>query len=387
MSYQNGDTNMGKILEKKKEPEKKQEKEEEQKEEKKEQKEESKEEKKSQPGFFSRTWTKVKTGTSKLKKKAVKAVSKDPDEMPDDEFNEHLQDMEASGETGYASNYYSLLEELKTMPSLMALSKQADSKDVAEAVSENKTLDNKDQEEAKAEAEETAKAGESKTEEPAKTEESTKAEEPAKVEEPAKAEETTADKIKSFAGDGKDLASEGMSIYKSHNRAKELEKLSKSVDPNSSKGRQIQYMQAQAKKESASSGFDMAQSAVNTINKAIGKFGSASLSNIAGKITGFINMALGFGKDMISKRMEKKSVKNGLKGILGGTDVYKQLKGKYKLHGGDMRRAIRVAANQASTKDLVDADKDKLSEEYASKAGDNNKDVADYMGLAGGRDR
>ena len=88
----------------------------------------------------------------------------------------------------------------------------------------------------------------------------------------------------------------------------------------------------------------------------------------------------------MSKRIEKKSIKDGIKGLVGGNDAYKKLKDKYRLHGQDMRRAIRTAAKHSSVTDLINADKDKLSGEYAKNVKDKDSGVADVMGLAGGTD-
>lgn len=198
-------------------------------------------------------------------------------------------------------------------------------------------------------------------------------------------EESTIQKLIDMKDDGVKLGNDAVSIYKSSKRRKALEELEKKTDPNSAKGRQLAYMKEQAKKESVSGGFSMARNIVDTANKAIGKFGSEKLSGIAEKVSKFVNMALEFGQNLAVKKFEKQSVKNGLKGLLGGSEVYTKLKDKYKLNGGTMRRAIRVAANRSSVQELVDADKDKLSEEYAHNVESKDESTASYMGLAGGR--
>ena len=198
-------------------------------------------------------------------------------------------------------------------------------------------------------------------------------------------EESTIQKLIDMKDDGVKLGNDAVSIYKSSKRRKALEELEKKTDRNSAKGRQLAYMKEQAKKESVSGGFSMARNIVDTANKAIGKFGSEKLSGIAEKVSKFVNMALEFGQNLAVKKFEKQSVKNGLKGLLGGSEVYTKLKDKYKLNGGTMRRAIRVAANRSSVQELVDADKDKLSEEYAHNVESKDESTASYMGLAGGR--
>ncbi len=218
---------------------------------------------------------------------------------------------------------------------------------------------------------------EQENKEPKKTDEVEKADE-------AK-EESTIQKLIDMKDDGVKLGNDAVSIYKSSKRRKALEELEKKTDRNSAKGRQLAYMKEQAKKESVSGGFSMARNIVDTANKAIGKFGSEKLSGIAEKVSKFVNMALEFGQNLAVKKFEKQSVKNGLKGLLGGSEVYTKLKDKYKLNGGTMRRAIRVAANRSSVQELVDADKDKLSEEYAHNVESKDESTASYMGLAGGR--
>lgn len=246
-------------------------------------------------------------------------------------------------------------------------------------------------------AQDTATKEEPANKEPKKTDEVEKADAPEKSEQseqsgkasPEEAdeakEESTIQKLIDMKDDSVKLGNDAVSIYKSSKRRKALEELEKKTDRNSAKGRQLAYMKEQAKKESVSGGFSMARNIVDTANKAIGKFGSEKLSGIAEKVSKFVNMALEFGQNLAVKKFEKQSVKNGLKGLLGGSEVYTKLKDKYKLNGGTMRRAIRVAANRSSVQELVDADKDKLSEEYAHNVESKDESTASYMGLAGGR--
>lgn len=412
--------------------------------------------KEEKPGFFKRTWGKIKTGASRAKRKGLKAVSKDPDDMTDDEFNEHLKDLEGEGDIGYASRYYELIDELSKMPSLMALTKQSEGqKDKEEAVDEavKDTQKEQDSEEAPAGKEEIAKKAQdepAEAEEPAKKEnapgkietaekaateeapartdkeaeeietaetpagteaatESAETEEtPAKEEAPEKAEaentpadtekehhseETQSDKgsvARQIVGETAKVAVENkdkaVGIYKNSRRQKTLEKLAGQTDNTSGKGRSYRYMAAQTNKEKTQAGFDIATTAVNTVSDMLQRFGSSKVGDIAGKIAGYINKALAFGRDFMSKRIEKKAIKDGIKGLVGGNDAYKKLKDKYRLHGQDMRRAIRTAAKHSSVTDLINADKDKLSDEYAKNVKDKDSGVADVMGLAGGTD-
>ena len=409
--------------------------------------------KEEKPGFFKRTWGKIKTGASRAKRKGLKAVSKDPDDMTDDEFNEHLKDLEGEGDIGYASRYYELIDELSKMPSLMALTKQSEGqKDKEEAVDEavKDTQKEQDSEEASAGKEEIAKKAQ---EEPAKAEETAKKENapgkietaekaeapartdkeaeeietaetparteaatesaeteeapakeeaaekaeaentPADIEEEHHSEETQSDKgsvARQIVGETAKVAAENkdkaVGIYKNSRRQKTLEKLAGQTDNTSGKGRSYRYMAAQTNKEKTQAGFDIATTAVNTVSDMLQRFGSSKVGDIAGKIAGYINKALAFGKDFMSKRIEKKAIKDGIKGLVGGNDAYKKLKDKYRLHGQDMRRAIRTAAKHSSVTDLINADKDKLSDEYARNVKDKDSGVADVMGLAGGTD-
>ena len=413
--------------------------------------EKSKEEK---PGFFKRTWGKIKTGASKAKRKGLKAISKDPDDMTDDEFNEHLKDLEGEGDIGYASRYYELIDELSQMPSLMALTKQSEGqKDKEKAVDEavkdiqkgqdsekvpadKEEVTGKTQEEItkpeektkKEEVPEDAETGEMpvKTDEvqakaveasgkseiegtpektgetpeaekagstPAKTDEKPQAESADKTEKESHSEEAQADKsavARQIAGETAKVAVENkdkaVGIYKNSRRQKTLEKLAEQTDNTTGKGRSYRYMAAQTNKEKTQAGFDIAATAVNTVSDMLQKFGSSKVGDIAGKIAGYINKALAFGKEFMSKKIEKKSIKEGIKGLVGGNDAYKKLKDKYRLHGQDMRRAIRTAAKHSSVTDLINADKDKLSDEYAKNVKDKDSGVADVMGLAGGTD-
>lgn len=390
--------------------------------------------KEEKPGFFKRTWGKIKTGASRAKRKGLKAVSKDPDDMTDDEFNEHLKDLEGEGDIGYASRYYELIDELSKMPSLMALTKQSEGqKDKEEAVDEavKDTQKEQDSEEApagkeeiaKKEQEEPAKAEEpakkenapgkietaetparteaatesAETEEPPAKEEATEKAEaentPADIEEEHHSEGTQSDKgsvARQIVGETAKVAVENkdkaVGIYKNSRRQKTLEKLAGQTDNTSGKGRSYRYMAAQTNKEKTQAGFDIATTAVNTVSDMLQRFGSSKVGDIAGKIAGYINKALAFGKDFMSKRIEKKAIKDGIKGLVGGNDAYKKLKDKYRLHGQDMRRAIRTAAKHSSVTDLINADKDKLSDEYARNVKDKDSGVADVMGLAGGTD-
>ena len=417
-------------------------------------------------GFWKRSWENVKTGTKKKKRKLIKAFSKEPDDMSDEEFNQYLQDEEADGNEGYAARYYALIEELRQMPSLMQFAKDAEPKDISDAVSDNAKSDESEEkksndvektdkeseqesetqkepethakndieekeqledntgaksEEKEAEPETAAQTkenepeaqqevkseetktesevntGETKTEETkseeTKTEE-TKAEETkseetknkeAKPETKEEKAESTIDKLMDMKEDGVNIGNDAVSIYKSSKRRKALEELEKKTDPNSAQGRQLAYMKEQAKKESVKGGFSIAKNIVDTVNKAIGKFASEKVSGIAAKISKLANMALEFGQNLAVKKQEKNTVKQGLKGLLGGSEVYEKLKDKYKLNGGAMRRAIRVAANRSSVQELVDADKDKLSEEYEHNIESKEEKVNAYMGLAGGR--
>ena len=411
--------------------------------------------KEEKPGFFKRTWGKIKTGASRAKRKGLKAVSKDPDDMTDDEFNEHLKDLEGEGDIGYASRYYELIDELSKMPSLMALTKQSEGqKDKEDAVDEavKDTQKEQDSEETPAGKEEIAKKAQdepAKAEEPAKkenapgkietaekaeaeevpartdkdaeeeieaaetparteaeteraeTEESSAKEEAAEkaeaentpADEEHQSEETQSDKgsvARQIVGETAKVAVENkdkaVGIYKNSRRQKTLEKLAGQTDNTTGKGRSYRYMAAQTNKEKTQAGFDIATTAVNTVSDMLQRFGSSKVGDIAGKIAGYINKALAFGKDFMSKRIEKKSIKDGIKGLVGGNDAYKKLKDKYRLHGQDMRRAIRTAAKHSSVTDLINADKDKLSDEYAKNVKDKDSGVADVMGLAGGTD-
>ncbi len=416
-------------------------------------------------GFWKRSWGNVKTGTKKKKRKLIKAFSKEPDDMSDEEFNQYLQDEEADGNEGYAARYYALIEELRQMPSLMQFAKDAEPKDISDAVSDNaksdeseekksndvektdkeseqeseiqkepetnskndieeneqledntgakseakevepetaepeaaQTKENEPEAQQEIKAEETktdseVNTGETKVEETKKEEtkaEETKSEEtknkeakPETVEEKA---ESTIDKLMDMKEDGVNIGNDAVSIYKSSKRRKALEELEKKTDPNSAQGRQLAYMKEQAKKESVTGGFSIAKNIVDTVNKAIGKFASEKVSGIAAKISKLANMALEFGQNLAVKKQEKNTVKQGLKGLLGGSEVYEKLKDKYKLNGGAMRRAIRVAANRSSVQELVDADKDKLSEEYEHNIESKDERTNAYMGLAGGR--
>ena len=187
-------------------------------------------------------------------------------------------------------------------------------------------------------------------------------------------------------GTVKDGGKQAVNIYKTGKRQKTLEKLAEQSDETTEKGRELRYMASQAKKEKTQAGFDIASTAVNKVSELLTKYGSSKLGSIAGKIAGFVNQALAFGKDFMSKRIEKQSLKNGVKGLIGGTDVYKKLKDKYKLYGQDMRRAIRTATKHSSVADLVNSDRDKLSESYAKKAQEKDGQTEDILGLAGGMD-
>lgn len=184
----------------------------------------------------------------------------------------------------------------------------------------------------------------------------------------------------------KDGGNQAVNIYKTGKRQKTLEKLAGQSDETTEKGRELRYMASQAKKEKTQAGFDIASTAVNKVSELLTKYGSSKLGSIAGKIAGFVNQALAFGKDFMSKRIEKQSLKNGVKGLIGGTDAYKKLKEKYKLYGQDMRRAIRTATKHSSVADLVNSDRDKLSESYAKKAQEKDAQTEDILGLAGGMD-
>ena len=184
----------------------------------------------------------------------------------------------------------------------------------------------------------------------------------------------------------KDGGKQAVNIYKTGKRQKTLEKLAGQSDETTEKGRELRYMASQAKKEKTQAGFDIASTAVNKVSELLTKYGSSKLGSIAGKIAGFVNQALAFGKDFMSKRIEKQSLKNGVKGLIGGTDAYKKLKEKYKLYGQDMRRAIRTATKHSSVADLVNSDRDKLSESYAKKAQEKDTETEDILGLAGGMD-
>ena len=397
-------------------------------------KEEKKEDNAKKEGFWTRSWKSIKTGAKKSKRKLLKAVTKDPEDMTDEEFDGYLQDEEADGNEGYSSRYYALLEELKKMPALMQFAKDAEPKDISEAVGEDQKQENKksETEPVKAEKEteqteetkgpetaevqseetkepETAEVQSEETKEPETAEvqsEETKEPETAEVQseeakepetaevqseetkEPEKTEEqeeSTPDKLKDLKDTGVELGKDTALIYKSSKRRKAIEALEGKADPNSAQGRQLAYMKDQAKKESVSGGFHMAENVVDAVNKAIGKFGSEKLGAVASKISKFVNMALEFGKNLAVKRLEKNSMKKGLKSLLGGSEVYDRLKDKYKVYGGTMRRAIRVAANRSSVQELVDADKDKLSAQYEENVGNKDESTAAFMGLAGGR--
>ena len=397
-------------------------------------KEEKKEDNAKKEGFWTRSWKSIKTGAKKSKRKLLKAVTKDPEDMTDEEFDGYLQDEEADGNEGYSSRYYALLEELKKMPALMQFAKDAEPKDISEAVGEDQKQENKkpETEPVKAEKEteqteetkepetaevqseeakepETAEVQSEETKEPETAEvqseeakepetaevQSEEAKEPEAAEvqseenkEPEKTEEqeeSTLDKLKDLKDTGVELGKDTALIYKSSKRRKAIEALEEKADPNSAQGRQLAYMKDQAKKESVSGGFHMAENVVDAVNKAIGKFGSEKLGAVAAKISKFVNMALEFGQNLAVKRLEKNSMKKGLKSLLGGSEVYDRLKDKYKVYGGTMRRAIRVAANRSSVQELVDADKDKLSAQYEENVENKDESTAAFMGLAGGR--
>ena len=130
-------------------------------------KEEKKEDNAKKEGFWTRSWKSIKTGAKKSKRKLLKAVTKDPEDMTDEEFDGYLQDEEADGNEGYSSRYYALLEELKKMPALMQFAKDAEPKDISEAVGEDQKQENKKSEtepvKAEKETEQTEEAKEPET--------------------------------------------------------------------------------------------------------------------------------------------------------------------------------------------------------------------------------
>ena len=400
----------------------------------------------------------------------------DVDSMSEDEFRVHLLEMEYNGEAGYSSNYDKLVEELQGMPSLMALAKQAEKKDVAEAVEESPQTDSEDKKSSK-EAKAAQKTGEESENETAgkkaadmtvskaalrkatkaeeKTEQGKKKDEESdvdtetakneaknvrkkekdvvkKIPEAAKeaankgdseetgeeaessggeeksegnaeekaeenAEENAGgdedDSLKSqvskmIVGDGKEdesdkdkeerkkkvkqinalqdsalnLGSKSFSSIGDIMRTRSLSKAAKNADSGSKEGRRLQYASYNAKKNMSNGLFDVGQGILDVVNKVFDIFGSDTSKKIAKLVTGFVSKGMTFGKEYFAKRIEKKAAKNGLKGILGGSNVYKKLKTKYKMHAPDMRRAIRTAARHNSVSDLVNADKDKLKD-------------------------
>jgi hypothetical protein len=286
--------------------------------------------------------------------------------------------------------------------------KSAKPEKAAEAAKEEKSTEPaKEAEAAKEEkSAEPAKAAEAakeeKSAEPAKEAEAAKEEksaEPAKEGEAAKAEESTEagkeeesdDILKPLKDQAKELGIDdkkaykkvegvadevvktkddvtaagkaGADIYKSKKRAERLGKMLAKEEAGSDKARKLQYMKDDAEKKASTSGFDVATGVVNTVTKLVSSFAGSKASGIVSKIAGLVNKGLAFGKEKIAQRMDKKAVKNGLKGLIGGSDAYKKLKEKYKIKAPDLRRAIRTAAKASSGKELANADKDKLLEE------------------------
>ena len=153
---------------------------------------------------------------------------------------------------------------------------------------------------------------------PAKTDEKPQAESADKTEKESHSEEAQADKgavARQIAGETAKVAVENkdkaVGIYKNSRRQKTLEKLAEQTDNTTGKGRSYRYMAAQTNKEKTQAGFDIAATAVNTVSDMLQKFGSSKVGDIAGKIAGYINKALAFGKEFMSKKIEKKSIKEG----------------------------------------------------------------------------
>ncbi|MCR5777191.1 MAG: hypothetical protein K6G84_07230 [Lachnospiraceae bacterium] len=403
---------------------------------------------------------KKKSRWSRLKRSIGKVFSgqKNVDDMDEDEFRVHLAEVELNGEAGYESNYDKLVEELKTMPSIMALAKKAETKDIAEAIGESDNADSEDKasskeaakEPEKEEKKEAAAEAESKKKSPTvakgairkaqrkeenaeqedKTEEEKEAEEEvgkdAVKEEAAKAKKKTknvekkvetgetnkkaaeeekeeeeeekeeaeeegkengegegekgeeGEKKEDAADDEKakkeekekqmkelqssaiNLGSKGFSSIGDIMRTRSLSKAAKNADSGTAKGRRLQYASYDAKKKMSSGLFGFGQGALDVINKVFDIFGNDTSKKIAKLVTGFVSKGLDFGKGYFERKIDKKASKNGLKGILGGSDVYKKLKAKYKLHAPDMRRAIRTAAGHSSVSDLINADRDSV---------------------------
>jgi hypothetical protein len=258
----------------------------------------------------------------------------------------------------------------------------AESKEKAADTTEKKSEDSDKTSGDKGETEESKEDEETKekdAEEVAETAEGEEEKTESKSKKAAKKVKEVAKKLLNAKDDAVDTVKAGTGIYNNVERSKRLEKMIASKEAGSKDARALQYMKDKSEKDAKTGGFDVAKGLVDTAAKLATSFGNTKIGEYAGKIAGLINMGLAFGKEKLAQRLDKKSVKNGMKNLIGGTDAYKKLKEKYKLKAPDMRRAIRTAAKATSGKALVDADKDKLVEDY-SKNGDVDGEAAIMAG-------
>jgi hypothetical protein len=361
-----------------------------------------------EPGFFSKTWDKVKTGVSAVKdsvvnskfgKRVSKEVSKGKEwvdvqkkwlnekkkrlEMEKNKFLDEVDDREHERRMAYESrrdpeyrkHYEALVEELKQNPGI---------KDLQGSISRGE-LDSfmNDLESGKEEKEEETSVAQKIG---------------GTLEDKS---ETISDAVSSKVGlSEKQNANVASGIAAVGNVIKAGDSLKDTIQASKKKGaiedlantdemkddellqKGAKYAIANYEKKTVNSALETAQSAVSAVGNIADIVPGGSLVST---VASAVNMGLQGAQKIANAKMDKTTRKMGMKGIIGGVAGYKALKSKYNLKAPEMRRAMREVLGMRTDDDVVNADRGKTSVDISSRAQNGDKNAQNLLNTMGAK--
>jgi hypothetical protein len=114
-----------------------------------------------------------------------------------------------------------------------------------------------------------------------------------------------------------------------------------------------QLQNQKAKNTRNNSAINLTKDTVTLAGDAIEKTGVGKIANIAKNVT---NFSLEVGRAAMNAKNDKETRKMSIKGIMGGVEGYKALKEKYKMKAPEMRYAMLEVLGLQSEQDIVNAD-------------------------------
>ena len=365
------------------------------------------------PGLLERGLNKIKTGATALKDKvmnssAVKWASgelakgkewlneqkqwlnekkerlleeKDriSDELDDHEFERRMNQKAKNGDPEYRKRYMDLLEELNNLPGIKELQGSLSRGEIDNFTKELESGKEEEKEESKV-----ASAGNilQKTGKQLNDDDAKK----------TIAQMIPDEKIGDFASKNAPAILTGAGAlfkagghakqaYDANKKAKNIAAMGEKFSSDSVLQRSAAYASDESRKQAVTKGFDAVGDITSGAKKVLKYTGAGT------KLASVANFGVSAAKQVVTSSMDKKSRKNGLKGILGGVEGYRKLKEKYRLQAPEMRRAIRESLGVRSEEDAVNTDKMVLSGQMANRMEGKDQSAMELAKTMGAKDR